>query len=347
MKLNKIFLVVIGAMFALSACHNGDIEFDDYDYTTVYFASQYPIRTLELGEDNNVDNSLDIEHKVKITATMGGVYSNTKDRIIDVEVDTSLCTGAYFSESNSKIYPMPSSYYSLESNQITIESGSTLGGVIVSFTDDFFADEMCLSTNYVIPLVMTNVTNADSILQGDAAVDNPNRLVAEDWNTVPKDYILYAVKYVNPWHGKYLRRGVDVIDSAGVTSTDSRHEEYVAYDEVVTLTTMAYKKCSLPITIYCEDDLTTRADINVWLTFDDENNCTVSNDPSITSYSISGTGKFVTDGEENSWGGEDRDGLYLDYTVELSDLGYTYSTKDTLVARNRGITADYFEVVIE
>lgn len=343
MKLNKILLAIIVAAL-LSACHNNDVTYDDFDYTTVYFASQYPLRTLELGDDNNVDNSLDKEHKVKITATMGGVYSNTEDRVIDIEVDTSLCTGASFDD-GSVLDPMPASYYSLASNQITIESGTTLGGVIVEFTDAFFTDTLCIDKRYVIPLVMTNVANADSILQGDAAVDDPNRLVAEDWSTVPKDYILYAVKFVNPWHGKYLRRGVDVIDSLGETTTDTRHEEYVVYDEVVSLTTTAYKKCSFPVTIYEDDNLTTLIDIELLLTFDDDNNCTISSNA--TDYTVSGTGKFVTDGEENSWGGEDRDGLYLDYTVNLPDISLTYATKDTLVARNRGVTVDYFDVVVE
>lgn len=33
-----------------ASCENGDKEFDDYDYQTVYFAQQNPIRTITLGE---------------------------------------------------------------------------------------------------------------------------------------------------------------------------------------------------------------------------------------------------------------------------------------------------------
>jgi hypothetical protein len=299
---------------------------------------------LELGDDNNVDNSLDQEHKVKIVATMGGVYSNTEDRIIDIEVDNSLCDGVSFSDGDS-LYSMPSNYYSLESNQITIESGTVLGGVIVEFADAFFEDTLCIGKRYVIPLVMKNTTNADSILQGDAAVDNPNRLLVEDWTTVPKDYILYAVKFVNPWHGKYVRRGTDVIDSSGVTSTDVRHEEYVVYDEVVSLTTTTYKQCIFPVTIYESDNLTTLVDVELLLTFDDDNNCTISSNTS--GIAISGTGKFITDGEEKSWGEKERDGLYLDYTINLTALGFTYATKDTLVAKNRGVISEYFDVIVK
>ena len=41
-----------------------------------------------------------------------------------------------------------------------------MDGVEVSFTDAFFADPEALTATYVIPLVMTGVTNADRILNG-------------------------------------------------------------------------------------------------------------------------------------------------------------------------------------
>ena len=54
MKLKKyIYGVVLGA-FALTwtSCYNADKEFPDYENgTTAYFAYQYPIRTLVLGND--------------------------------------------------------------------------------------------------------------------------------------------------------------------------------------------------------------------------------------------------------------------------------------------------------
>ncbi len=343
MKLNIILLAVFVAGI-LYSCENDDVTFDDFDYTTVYFANQYPLRTLELGNDANVDNSLDNEHKVKITATMGGVYSNTVDRTISIEVDESLCDGVSFSD-GSDLEAMPSSYYNLASNQIVIEAGNILGGVEVELTDVFFEDPLTVDKKYVIPVVMTEVVNADSILSGKAGVDDPNLVASDDWSIAPKNYVLYAIRYMNPWHAKYLRRGEDQISDGVSTTTDVRSEEYVEYDEVVSVSTLAYKKCTLPITIYEDDNMTTRADIELILTFDDNNNCAISSNSS--SYTVNGTGKFVADGEKNSWGGVDRDGLYLDYTVELSNLGYTYTTKDTLVCRNRGVTAEYYSIAVE
>ena len=84
-----IFILLIISLF-FSACKNDDWEFPDYDYTTVYFAYQSPIRTITLGEDI-FDTSLDNEHKCEIIATMGGVYKNHKNVVIDYRVDNSLC----------------------------------------------------------------------------------------------------------------------------------------------------------------------------------------------------------------------------------------------------------------
>lgn len=340
MKLSKILLSAF-AVVVIYSCENKEVTFPDFDYTTVYFANQFPVRTLELGEDSEVDNSLDNQHKVKITATMGGVSTNTQDRTIDIAVDASLCNGLEFSD-GAILEPMPSNYYNLASNQIVIKAGSILGGVEVELTDAFFQDPLTLSKHYVIPVLMTDVANADSILSGSPVVENPNRLVSTDWKNTPKDYVLYAVKYVNPWHANYLRRGFDQISDGVSTISDVRHQQYVENDEVVKTSTLSLKSCSLPITIYNDDNKTTRESIVLTLTFDDSNNCTVSG--SGAGFTASGTGKFVSKGEKNSMGGKDRNGLYLDYTVELTNLGYTYTTKDTLVCRDRGIVPEYYSV---
>ena len=50
--------------------------------------------------------------------------------------------------------------------------------------------------------------------------------------------------------------------------------------------------------------------------------------------SATGSGKFVEDGEKNSWGNKDRDAIYLEYDV---DFGFKQiATKDTLVLQTRG-----------
>jgi len=345
--MNKLFigLVVAITIVGLNSCRNADITYPDFDYQTVYFANQYPARTVELGEDLYVDNSIDNEHKVIIKATMGGTRDNTKNVVIDFEVDTTLCSGIYFASqatSGSKVVPMPSNYYSLASNQITIPSGSILGGVEVQLTDAFFADPLCLVNTYAIPLLMTNVQNADSILQGKAVVDSPNRCVSSDWSTVPKDYVLYVVKYVNTWHGYYLRRGTDQITNTatGAVTTNVRHATYVENNDTIKLTTTGLLGNTMPLSI--KNSSGTKINYYLVLTFSNDGTCTVGSKSS--DFVITGTGKYVSKGDKNSIGGIDRDALYLDYSVNFTKLGLTYATKDTLALRDRAVAPEYYTV---
>jgi hypothetical protein len=321
MKQTKYIMLAM-LILALIACKNDDVNFPDFDYRTVYFAYQTPVRTLILGEDTESDNRIDNEHKCEIKATTGGGYSNPNNIVIRYAVDNSLVENLYFKENGRKVYAMPVTYYNLSTDQLEIPSGQDRGGVQVEFTQKFFNDEHALENNYVIPLRMTHVEGADSILHG-------------------KDYVLYCVKYINPWHAKYLRRGVDVIVGKSgnevLTKTNTRHAEYVEKDEVVSLTTSAYR--SVKLTLNAKDKEGLNIPYTVVLVFDEENNCTITSDDS-ESYRISGTGKFVEKGDKNSWGNHDQNVIYLDYTVELPQL--ICHTMDTLVVRNRGVVMEEF-----
>ncbi|MDQ0638381.1 hypothetical protein QF042_001946 [Pedobacter sp. W3I1] len=342
MKINHICLGLAAAIGLLSSCKNDDLAFPDYAYKAVYFANQYPLRTVVLGEDLLVDNTLDNEHKVSIKATLGGVNENKEKVTIGVKVDESLLDGLNFTNGGSEVLALPSAYYKLGSSQIFIEPGSVLGGVDVQLTDAFFADPKSLTRNYVIPLVMTSVNGADSILKGMPAVNSPSRFVAANWITRPKDYVLYAVKYVNPWQGNYLRKGVDQItQSNGAVSTVARRTENVESNQVVSISTTSLKVATLPLTI--KNSSGNNVNFSLVLNFADGNNCTIA--ANSTDFDISGSGKFVSKGEKNSIGGTERSAIYLDYTVNFKNLSVKYATKDTLIVRERGIKAEYFDVV--
>lgn len=68
------------------------------------------------------------------------------------------------------------------------------------------------------------------------------------------------------------------------------------------------------------------------LAFDESGNCTVTS--ASDGVVAGGNGKFVSKGDKNSWGGKDRDVLYLDYTMDYD--GIHCATKDTLVVHYRG-----------
>lgn len=345
-KIISIYALLLVVFF--SGCKNDDWEYEDYEGgTTVYFATQYPVRKIVLGNDETYDISIDNEHKFIIYATMGGVYSNKTNRTVDIAVVNSLCDNLQF-EDGGDIIPMPSNYYTLASNQIVIPKGKVMGGVEVQLTDAFFADPLALKNTYVIPLVMSNVQNADSILSGKPKVDNPSRVSASDWDVTPKDYVLYAVKYINPWDAVYLRRGVDIVTEGGQVSTIVRHEQYTEKDEVYTISTLALKKNKCTVSTQVEvwneaeqKNNTSTLTCDLTLTFNDKNECTVTS--ASNGYTATGTGKFVEDGEKNSFNNKDRDVLYLDYTIDYA--AKKYATKDTLVVRDRQIKGEWFNVI--
>ena len=355
-----IYGVALGALsLAFASCYNADKEFPDYEEgTTAYFAYQYPVRTLVLGNDI-YDNTLDNAHKCQIWSTMGGAYGGRK-ATVDIMVDESLCDNLYFTDEGGNpaepVKPMPTSYYSLSSNQIAY-NGDPRGYVEVQFTDAFFNDPKAIENTYVIPLLMTGVKGIDRTLVGEPREGlEPSRTNSDDWNILPKDYVLYCVKYMNPWQGKYIRRGVDNVTENGVTntvvrkdfslvSTDLEHykENPVnQYDEVCGIKTKNMSQAIFPVSFKRSGGAASIA-CNLILTFNG-NQCTISTDDA--GVTATGSGEYIAKGTERPeykdypWGsmnGEpvQRDILRLAYEVKFNDYNIQVSTADTLVVQTR------------
>ncbi|MEA5427732.1 MULTISPECIES: DUF5627 domain-containing protein [Arcicella] len=317
--MKNLVLMSLLILIGLASC-NTENEFPDFKYQTVYFAYQYPVRTITLGEDTYVNTDLDNAHKCQIYATTGGVYESRKDVSIKVAVDNSLLkNGLLFGAGKDEVLPMPSNYFTLGSDKIIIPKGTLAGGVDVQLTDAFFADPKSIKNTYVIPLTMTSVTDADSILYG-------------------KHFVLYAIKYVNPWHGNYLRRGKDVVTGT-VNQTVVRHAKYVESDEVNKLTTKSLSELEFPVVFKDKDNK--NVSVTLSLKFEGDGKCTIAS--ATSGYTATGSGAFVKKGEKNSWGNKDRDALYLKYEVNVS--GMKISTSDTLVMRDRTVTMETFSPV--
>ena len=359
MKLkNYIYGIALGAVsLTFASCYNADREFPDYEGgTTAYFAYQFPVRSLILGNDI-YDNSLDNAHKCRIWSTMGGAYGG-RDAYVDVVVDETLCDNLFFMDVNGNaagpVLPMPSSYYTLLSNRIAY-NGDSRGYVEVQFTDAFFNDPKAIENTYVIPLLMTNATGIDHILTGTPREGlTPSRTNTEDWDVLAKDYVLYCVKYINPWDAKYIRRGVDNVTEGGTTTTVVRKdfslvntdvERYTenpvnANDEVCDIDTKNMTQAIFPVSFK-----TSGASIscNLILTFNG-NQCTISTDDE--NVTATGAGEFITKGTELAqykdfqWGSMDgqpvqRDILRLAYEVNFTDKNIQVATTDTMVVQTR------------
>jgi hypothetical protein len=341
-KLN--LLIIIALMLGLYSCSNDEWEFPDFDYTTVYFPYQYPVRTLVLGDyiyDNENDNDL----KFLISPRIGGMYENTKDWKINFQVANELVDSLY-SPVEHKLLALPTKYYTLNpTNEVILPKGQFNAGIEVQLTEEFLNDSLSVDLNYVIPIKIISST-ADSVLTGlpSTSFENPDPRVASDWKITPKHYTLFGIKYVNKYHGKYLVRGKSVIKNMldAEIETFVYRKKYVEQDQIWFLKTKSKNKVLLEGRDLNSnlDDVTGKYSLEITFA-EGDNTCTVTNTLN-SQFAINGTGKFVKDGDE--WGNKKRDVIHLSY--EINDGKYIHSVSDTLVFRDKAIVFEQFEPII-
>ncbi len=368
--MKKIILSMLAAcaMLFTTSCKNGNVEFDNYDYQTIYFANQMYVRNIQLGDDVYLTDD-DNQHKFYIKATLGGDRNLNSEHKVKIVVDNNLCDGLKFSDTGRDVTPMPTSYYQLKSDVITIPAGQVTGGVEVQLTDAFFADPKALDENYVIPVRMVEAGN-DSILSGTKleTVASPVLQKSSDWSVAPKNYTLCCVTYKNAYHGAWISHGTDNIDLDGVTTEEKREAEYLENNDIRYMTTLGLNtaKYTLSTVVNITDDkgkeTSAALTANLILTVDNSGNVTVkAEDNSLAdvpgsgnggqySYTATGSGKWEYQGAKKAWGDKDRDQMTLDYTLTYTytDKGVShvkkYTSKDILVFRDHQNAFTLFDV---
>lgn len=320
----KFAPIALGMLLAMTGCENGDAEFDDYEGgTSVFFSYQYPVRTIVLGDDE-YDTTLDKQHQCQIKATFGGSY-NGSNGTVTVKVDNSLVDNLTFDD-GTPVQAMPESYYTLSTTNLAF-NGTFQGATTVQLTDAFFNDPDAVKNTYVIPLVMVSQTGFGKINTGTPLEGvEENDLVRTNtsvWDVAPQDYVLYCIKYQNKYTGWWLTNhttstaNIEKADQVEITTRSLNSSVY----------SVSYQDGS---TVYSADLL---------LTFDDNENCTVS---SLTSgVTATGSGKYTDDGEKKSWNDKDRDAIDLDYTVTFAD-GHVETVSERLVWWRSGVTSEEF-----
>lgn len=322
-------------------CQNQDRVFPDFDYTTAYFPYQYPIRTLVMG-DYYFDNTRDKELKFLISATMGGVYENTADRKVEFVIDESLTERLYAGD--KRILALPRRYYTLShSSEIVIPRGQLSGSIEVQLTPDFLQDSLAighLGTRYVVPIRIVRA-DTDSLLIGRAAVSNPDARVETDWVSRPKNFTLFGINYVNEYHGKYLLRGKsEITTGATLTETNVYSDKYVEKNEVVDVNTSARNAIVYKHRIV-RANTSSPGEFEMLVTFDQNGNGTIVKKAG-SAFTVTGIAKYSSGTE--TWGGEKRNAIYLDYKV--TEGPRVHSAKDTLVFRDKAVSFQEYVPVI-
>ncbi|MEN8965597.1 MAG: DUF5627 domain-containing protein [Polaribacter sp.] len=384
----KKYLLICVIAFSILACENEVNEFPDFGSTSVYFPFQTPIRTLIQGKYDLGFNDNDNNGRFEIGVTMTGVYNNNIDRKVHFELAPDLIDAAALGLDTVNVEVLPSSYYTIEQESpVTIPSGSISGRIPVQLSDAFFDDPKSFAefgeVHYVIPLKITKYEKLDSLLVGVPAegVTNPIRIKADDWQTEPKDYTLFGIKYMNKYQGIYLRRGEDtalgsnesvtVFANGDPTETQTEiidgstvyRSEFVVDDELLPLATSGRKDVTTTIGVR-RPGSATNSTLSLNLAFNDNEEITVTNADPNSDVTVTGTGRFAEDGDE--WGGKSRDVIYLDFqyrelVVEVSKKEFfgnlistttttfdlLHTVKDTLVIRDRDVKFEEFTINLE
>jgi hypothetical protein len=336
----KKILIILTLFVGLIACENQKNEFADFDYTSGYFPYQHPVRILVLG-DYIYDNSNDNNHKFLISIAIGGIYENTKDRVFDIAVAPNLCANALFESTKDTIRLMPPTYYTLSStNKLTVPAGQMNGSIEVQLADAFFNDPLAIKNTYVIPVRLLGSADVDTILQGKSSKSNPDPRVVGLWDIPPKNFTMFAVKFINPYHGKYLHRGVSTVKNASNVEVEKQiyHQQYIVDDEVWSLVTSAKNQ----VTVQGVSRSTLiPGTIKMNLTFANDGSCAITEVPG-SQFVINGSGKFLNDAD--TWGNKKRDAIHINY--KFTSGTNTYSATDTLVIRDRAVIMEVYKPIV-
>ena len=176
-------------------------------------------------------------------------------------------------------------------------------------------------------------TTADSILVGKPSTPEPDPRITGNWEFAPKDFTIFAVRYVNEWHGRYLLRGVSVNreSDGALIETVTYRARYLELNQVVSVATTGRNQVRYSAAIR---QTPSPGNFEMFLDFSpsDKVTATLTSSPN-SAFPVEGTAKMVKNAE--SWGDIERDVIYLDYKVMAEDR--IYEAKDTLVFRDKNV----------
>lgn len=358
--MRKLYIFVFIITLFVSGCDkyeplisNKDKSFPDYDYTSVYFPIQYPIRSIDLATDARINNSIDLQYKFHIGISMGGVYNNNLERRIKYEYAPDLLPEEFNAQSNygeiiNSIKVLPPEYYTLSppsGSLVTIPAGQYSGLIQVQLTDGFFADSLSFKNKYVIPLRIVEAQNIDSILAGSPIVPNPVVTNPNHWDpgNLPRNFTFFMVKFINKFHGNYFLRGADYTLDQENNRIDSiiYRQRFLTDNTVANLNTSGLNKIT---TNNISNLFSSTGDYSLCLEINNNNQISITESPGAI-LPVTGSGVFKSREDSNEiWGGEKRRTMYLHYNYERN--GVQHEVFDTLVFRTTDTRLEFFQPIV-
>lgn len=342
--MKKIFYL-FGLIALFYSCTNHDVVFDDFAHQGIYFPYQYPVRSLMLGDEVIGDNSIDLAHAFSIGVSMGGVYANTKDREVSVAFAPELAA-KITDASGNMLELLPASYFNATFGKIIIPAGSFMGKMRVNLTDAFFNDPLTTGLHYVVPVRITSAAPGDSVLQGSPVpgIASPDPRNTAHWLITPKNFVLFAVKYINPTHGVYLIRGKRT-NKANPLDVVTYSKRFIDDNDMTKLTTKSLTENYMSTVGGTNKELS-NAKYSMILTFNSTGKSVMVSQKSASTVVVSGTGKYFskTDPGAESYNGAKHRTIYLDYTYQ--DGVNSYQAKDSLVYVDDDMKFEEFQVVV-
>lgn len=315
MKKIKYAALILVLSIVLFSCKYEDFV-EDFDYTTVYFAYQKPVRTI-------YSNDL----KMEIGVVLGGKIENKKDEVVKFRVAEELLNDASIM-GKSTFTLLPSDYYTLSNeNTITIPKGEFLGKIKLTFNEvKFLSDPLSTSNSYALPLQITESTT-DSILIGD--IEN---------GIASKNYTIIVIKYMSPFAGTFYHRGSRKAFDASGNLTETL--QYVKpSEEVLYVKNLVWNLTTINAsTVKCDgvaEFLTAGTnEYSLNLRIGNNNSVTIENNSSSKIKNIIDKGGSTFDKESHKF--------YLNYEYTDGSSSTKYVMSDTLIYRDSGLALEFW-----
>lgn len=314
---NKLLFLLIACF--LCSCQKYEDYIYDFDYSTVYFAYQRPVRTV-------FSDDLSIE----IGVVLGGKRENKSDERVTFAVAPELLENPDYVGDNSFTL-LPADYYTLSDRQtIVIPEGKFLGTVKLTLNaDKFLSDPSALTRTYALPVRITGSTT-DRILTADPENDVEG-----------KDYTIIVIKYISQYQGVYYHRGERyAYDSSGrlldVLKYVDEHEEDI-YVKNLVWNLHTFDASSL-LTDGVAEFLSDTKKYSMKIAVRNDGTVAVTDNPESGSSEITN----IVDNGDSRYDRESRT-FYLNYEYTDSSTGNRYVMKDILKYRNTEMSLELWE----